>query len=209
MKNNYNYGIELEFFVKKDHIVVPAHKYTNNLDGDPMIGEVRTQVHSNITDCVFELKKLLFNEVLDLEKKNCAIALDTIAKVDDETVRSMRTMDNIIKEGLVTHSIYNKKLDKILPRNTYKASLQINVSQNQRRNYYYDKNGDSITAYTSDVFDFPAIIRLIDTEFAEEIKEAKRVPGIYAIKNGRQGNRVELRSLPNNINLLKLIKVLS
>jgi hypothetical protein len=208
MKNTYNYGIELEFFVKKDNVIVPAHKYTNNLDGDPMIGELRTQVHSNITDCVFELKKLLFNEALALEKKDCAISLDTIAKVDDETVRSMRTMDNIIKEGLVTHSIYNKKLDKILPRNTYKASLQINVSQNTTHYFHYDKNGISVKSTSSNVFNFPAIIRLIDTEFAEEIKEAKRVPGVYAIKNGENGNRVELRSLPNNINLTKLISVL-
>jgi len=44
------YGIELEFFVFKDEGVVPAYKATYNLDGNPVIGELRTDPFDTIEE---------------------------------------------------------------------------------------------------------------------------------------------------------------
>ena len=37
------YGIEFEFFVSKDNKIIPAYLATNNLDGNPFLGEIRTK----------------------------------------------------------------------------------------------------------------------------------------------------------------------
>jgi hypothetical protein len=54
-------------------------------------------------------------------------------------------------------------------------------------------------------FDWPQIFIKLDEAFADEIKESKRRPGFYEIKSD---GRVEYRSLPANVDLDKLIKVL-
>jgi hypothetical protein len=55
-------------------------------------------------------------------------------------------------------------------------------------------------------FDWPQIFLKLDAAFAEEIKAAKRRPGFYEIKSD---GRVEYRSLPANVDLDKLIRVLN
>ena len=55
------------------------------------------------------------------------------------------------------------------------------------------------------MFDFVQIIRKLDEAFKGEIKAAKRLPGFYEIKPDR---RVEYRSLPNDVDLGKIIKTL-
>ncbi|MCK9458292.1 MAG: hypothetical protein M0R80_01460 [Proteobacteria bacterium] len=54
-------------------------------------------------------------------------------------------------------------------------------------------------------FDWPQIFLKLDAAFAEEIKEAKRRPGFYEIKHD---GRVEYRSLPADVDMEKLIKIL-
>ena len=54
-------------------------------------------------------------------------------------------------------------------------------------------------------FDWPQIFLKLDAAFADEIKEAKRRPGFYEIKSD---GRVEYRSLPADVDMEKLIKIL-
>jgi len=218
------YGIELEFFiVDKDNKLVPAFKVTSNVDGNPVIGEVRTGVHDNIVDCVYELKKLLFLEKLKVEAKGYKMDFSTVKTVDDIFLKELRKSKEFMnkKENDVLEelSIYPKgAIGKMLPRNTYKASLQINLSENKEFTYTkynkvtvedkYKYDSETTTKSYSGIFDYLTILFKLDEAFLEEIKEAKRVKGVYAIKNGKFGNRIEYRSLPNNIDHNKLILVL-
>ena len=56
----------------------------------------------------------------------------------------------------------------------------------------------------SQVFDFISIIRDLDNTYIEDIKNTNRVKGVYAIKDGELGKRIEYRSLLNTINLNSL-----
>jgi len=204
------YGIELEFFVKKRNIV-PAIEGTYNVDGNHIIGELRTKVHDSITDCVFELKKLLYLEEKALSKKGYTLLLIPEIKVDDKFLKDFRASRGYSekKNQLETFSIYGKSTGKILSVKQFKASLQINISNTEEVSFYTYSKEDKKEKYTyktrNTLFEFPTIIRNLDKIFSSEIKNSKRVPGVYAIKDGEFGKRIEYRSLPNNINLDKLL----
>lgn len=218
------YGIELEFFVvDKDGKLIPAYTATTNIDGNPVIGEIRTTVHSNIVDCVYELKKLLFLEKEKLSKKNLTLELSPIKIVDDIFLKGLRKEKEFVskKEHTVLEelSIYpNGAIGKMLPRGTFKASLQVNLSDNKEftyteynrvtveDKYRYDTKTSS-KSY-SGIFDYVSIISKLDEAFKEDLKATNRVKGVYAIKSGELGDRVEYRSLPNTIDPNKLIKLL-
>lgn len=217
------YGIEYEFFVFNDkNEPVPAYLATSNLDGNPVIGELRTKIHDSIVDCIFELKKLIYLERSLLKLKNFSIHDQHFIKVSDEFLKKLRKDKTYVNtkelEVLEELSISSGKTGKMLPRGTYKASLQINFSENKVFNFFeYEKvivedkykYAKSITAKMhSEVFDYVSILKKLDKAFAEEIKSTQRVSGVYAIKSGELGNRVEYRSLPNTISLDKLLEVL-
>lgn len=218
------YGIEFEFFVSKDSKIVPAYLATNNLDGNPVVGELKTLIHNNIIDCVFELEKLIYIEATELNKKGFIMCLKDSIILDNETLINLRKDKAYINrkelESLEEFSIYlNKKTGKLLPRNLFKASLQVNISNNKdfgysifnkvtvEDKYKYVEEGKR-HSYSS-IFNYPEIINKLDIEFKDEILNSNRVKGVYAIKPGSLGDRIEYRSLPNTINLKKLIKVLS
>lgn len=218
------YGIELEFFiVDSQEKLIPAYTVTSNLDGNPVIGEIRTKVHDNIVDCIFELKKLVFLEKEKLAKKNLKMDFSTIKTVDDEFLKGLRKSKEFIskKEHTVLEelSIYPKgATGKMLPRGTFKASLQVNLSDNKTFNYTeyervsvedkYKYESKQTSKSYSGIFDYVSIIHKLDEAFKEELKVSSRIKGVYAIKDGEFGNRVEYRSLPNNIDPEKLIKTL-
>jgi hypothetical protein len=54
-------------------------------------------------------------------------------------------------------------------------------------------------------FDWMRWFLLFDKAFKEEIKNSYRNPGFYELKSD---GRIEYRSLPNNINMDKLINVI-
>lgn len=218
-----HYGIELEFFIKdKEGVLVPAYKQTYNLDGNPLIGELRTAIHSNIIECIFELKMKLFVERKLLADKGFNLVLEPQIEVDGTLIKSLRSDASYINrkehEVLEEKSIYGKDTGKVLPTKTYKASLQVNMSDNYT--FDYDRweqitvenksrwRRENASRSHSEVFDYFSIISKLDKQFATEIKEAKRVKGVYAIKDGLKGKRIEYRSLPNNIDLDKLINAL-
>ena len=131
-----NYGLELEYFVQdKQENIVPAYKITNNVDGDPVIGEIRTGVFDNIVDAVFDLKKRVYNEIAQLEAKNAVMVITPQISVSKEFLVNLRKdkkfTDTKLKGPLEEFSIYPKgATGKLLPRQQFKASLQINMSVN-------------------------------------------------------------------------------
>lgn len=219
-----NFGIELEFFVlNQKEEVVPAYLVTNNLDGNPILGELRTKVHNNIVDCVFELQKLAFLEKEKIESKGYKVDFSTEKIVSDEFRRNLRKQKEFVDKKEMTvleeFSIYPKgSLGKMLPKGLIKASLQINFSDNKdfpytvyekvtvEDKYKYDSKQERKNY--SGVFNYVNLLFRLDQAFSKEITDTKRIKGVYAIKDGELGKRIEYRSLPNNICLEKLIKTL-
>ncbi len=212
-----NYGIELEFFVlDKNDKVVPAYKATTDLDGNPVIGEIKTDVFPNIVDAIFDLEKKFYLQEEKLKAKGYKILVTPEVKVDDDFLKDLRKsklyVDRKQLEVLDEQSIYKEgSTGKLLPRGLYKASLQLNISENTEvKHTYRDKDNvpQTFTKSVSNVFDYYKIIKKLDTEFAEQIAETKRVKGIYAMKDGKLGTRIEYRSLPNSIHPRRLLNIL-
>jgi len=208
-----NYGIELEFFVKNsEDKIIPAIEVTANVDGNPVIGEIRTGIHNNIVDCIFELKKLLFLEQEKLTKKICTLHLYDNIKVDNDFLKNLRKSNVYVENKHVAIleelSIYPKgSTGKVLSKNIIKASLQVNFSNNIELSYTKKKKEHKI--YSNEIFDYIYFISKLDVAFKEDIIRTQRVKGVYAIKQGKLGKRIEYRSLPNDINLDKLLNVLN
>ncbi len=107
-------GIELEFFVKeiKSGKIVPAFRATDNTDGNPIIGELKTSVYKDIVSCVFEMKKLIYLEKKALAKKGCEMVLESQIVVDDNFIKGLRSSREYINkkdlEFLKLLSIYGK-----------------------------------------------------------------------------------------------------
>lgn len=202
------YGIELEFFVTKNNNIVPAYKATYNLDGNPVVGELRTGIFDSIEECIFDLKRLIYQEESSLHKKGFGLLLKSEVTVNDNFIRNLRRdrrfVDYKNKEYTEELSIYGEAETSILNTNKFKASLQINFS----RSTQLHKTTSGRRIYGGLMFDYVDIIRKLDVNFKEEIKTTKRVKGIYAIKSGEISNRIEYRSLPNNVDLFKIIELL-
>jgi hypothetical protein len=209
------YGIELEFFVTKGGSIVPAHKATDNLDGNPLLGELKTGVHNDVYNLVFELKKLIAKEQAFLAKKGHKMLLSPMWKVPETVLKGARADKAVCDlkdtEALKELSIYGTNTGKLLPRDIIKAALQINISDNDRKFFRYEEKKivKSHETWHSNVFDFHSFIKGMDTAFKKDIATTKRVPGVFAIKDGNYGNRIEYRSLPNNINLDNLLTALT
>lgn len=212
------YGIELEFFVSEGVKIVPAYLHTSNLDGNPVVGELRTKVHNNIVDCIFELEKLIYLERKALSKRNMVLDLLPSATLTDEDLKILRKSPLYINrkrlEVLDELSIYpNGETGKILEKGQYKASLQINVSEHTSFDYFtynseLKSKSETKTKIIPKLFDYVSFIQKLDKAFEDRIKKAGRIPGVYAIKDGEFGQRIEYRSLPNNIHFKDLIDIL-
>jgi len=216
-------GIEFEFFVSKDNKIIPAYKATNNLDGNPFLGELRTNPENNILDAVFALKKLIFTEQLILSKKGFKMEIIPYHKFNDiELIEFRKDKDNLSKkeiEVLEEFSIYPKgKLGKLLKRGEVKASLQLNFTEHKKFDYpiykkitvedKYRYEAEQIQKEYTCLFNYLSVIQKIDMFFKKSISDTKRVKGVYSIKPGIFGDRIEYRSLPNNINIDCLIMIL-
>lgn len=219
-----NYGLELEFFVSNGKEIIPAYLATNNLDGDPFLGELRTTVHNNILDAVYELKKLIHKEQMALTAKGYAMVMASENLFSKSQLvefrKDARGVSRKELDVLEQFSIYpTGAIGKILKRGLVKASLHVNMSVNKSYtnrifdNVSYSKKPVYVekteVKYQSEAFNYVQPIQKLDAAFADDIKRANRVKGVYAIKPGVRGTRVEYRSLPNTIDLNRLIEILS
>lgn len=106
------------------------------------------------------------------------------------------------KGGISIGNIYGKD-PKALGNRTL-ASFQINISNFVGSIQPRGENSALRDIYGP--FDFFQIIKRLDEEFATEIKESNRQPGFYCLKDQL---RVEYRSLPNSVALIKPNTLLS
>lgn len=217
------YGIEFEFFVSKDNKIIPAYLATKNLDGNPFLGEIKTKPFDNILDCIFDLEKQIYLEKNQLESKGFKMEIIPVNQFSDEDLIAFRKDANALNkkelEVLEEFSIYHcGKLGKLLKKGEIKASLQINFSKHKSFSYpefskitvedkYKYESSTKIKEYAC-LFNYVSIIQKLDEYYKEDILKTKRTKGVYSIKTGIYGDRIEYRSLPNIINFKKIIELL-
>lgn len=214
------YGIEFEFFVSKDSVIIPAYKATSNLDGNPFLGEIKTEPFDNIIDAVFDLEKRIYLESKKLADKGCKMEIVSQHQFTNDDIINYRKDKQALNrkelEVLEEFSIYpNGNLGKLLKRGEVKASLQINFSKHKSVSYVeYEKvTVEDKSKYISTtkskqyscLFNYISVIEKLDIIFKDDIDKTKRTKGVYTIKDGVFGDRIEYRSLPNTIDLKKLI----
>lgn len=217
-------GIEFEYFVSKDGIIVPAYLATSNLDGDPFLGEIKTEPFDNIIDCLFELEKLIYLEKISLESRGYKMEIISAHQFSNENLINFRKDKGAVNkkelEVLEEFSIYpNGKLSKLLKRGQVKASLQISFSKHKSYSYPEFTKVTVDEKYRYDVvtkskdysclFNYVSIINRLDLQFSKDILDTQRTKGVYAIKEGIFGDRIEYRSLPNTVNLKSIINAIN
>ena len=176
------YGFELEGFYLNDdrEITVPPKDYPT--DDFPGLVELRTTDGKNIEDQAWEIFRGVtkYPYVLFIQHEH------TFNSRDRAKIQALFDY----KGGTQVFNIYGKSPK--LTGNKTLASLQINIS-NKISNSYTDKNGNYYPERYG-LLNIPLIIRNLDEEFNLDLKESKRQPGMYSIKDL---NRLEYRSLPN------------
>lgn len=217
------YGIEFEFFVSKDGEIVPAYLATNNLDGNPFLGEIKTRPLNSILDCVFELEKQIYMEKSELERKGFKMEIISMNKFSNQDLVELRKSQKALNlkelKVLEEFSIYPAgKLGKLLKTGEVKASLQVNLSEHKYFTYpeyskitvddKYKYESSNVTKQYACLFNYVSIIQKLDKFFLDDILKTNRTKGVYAIKLGEFGDRIEYRSLPNTIDIKNLLKVL-
>ena len=200
-------GLEKEFFLLKDGkpqsladcLYIPY-------DECGWLVEARGEPNASIIDAVFSLKAAVYKIERAVARLNAKVNVafpyvlsdEPIMKVDRATKLkcSRHFAKGVIKyQNLHGYESHRNSLSE--------ATAGVHVSFTEERSYC--ESDKSICCYTVK-FDWPQIFIKLDKAFAEEIKAAKRRPGFYELK---PDGRVEYRSLPSNVNLDKLIDVLT
>ena len=193
----FKIGLELEEFCidKKTEgvILVPKDSGIPH-DGCGWLIEYRGDPCSDITDAVYSLYAKEHKARPTLDKFNVYGLRLPVMKPSKEVRLAAR------RRFIKSLSKYNNIYGHDSHRNSMAeavAAVHISVTFSAE-----GKNNNRINK----VWDFADFIRHMDVRFAAEIKDSKRNPGFYEIKSD---GRVEYRSLPNNVDLNKLIEVVS
>ena len=101
-------------------------------------------------------------------------------------------------------NLYGHKTHRNSPKEAT-ASLHVSITNAQRYSYR-DKDNRELSFTYPGFIDHAHLITTCDREFTKEIKESKRNPGFYEIKHD---GRIEYRSLPNDVDLEKVARVLT
>lgn len=182
------FGFELEGFYGDTEITVPPKEYPT--DGFPGLVEFRSTGAKDIKQAYADIiLAAMFHPVVQTN-----ICEHIFSGKDRATLRRRHE----VKSAWDIRNLYGRN-PRLLGNKTI-ASLQINISE-QRSNEYTDNKGFHAASYG--LLDIPRIIEALDVEFADEIKEAKRQPGEYCVKDGI---RLEYRSLPNFVFPFEAVK---
>lgn len=173
------FGFEVEgFFKERGDVVLPPLSYPT--DGFPGLVEARTFGGKPIREQFY----MLLSEMDRLEGTDFELFEHVFTGAQKRAIRARHNE----KTAYEIRNIYGKE-PRLLGNRTL-ASFQINISDFHTT--YRTNNNINIDVYKP--FDFVAIIRNLDKEFKDEIRQSKRQPGFYSLK---EGFRVEYRSLPN------------
>ena len=188
------YGLEKEFFLKDgDEYVIPVPKGLP-FDGSGVLVEARGEPRGDITEAVFSL----LAEVERL-KSSTTLTLDDSPVVTVRKDQKFAVRREYSKEVNSYQNLYGYEYHKTR-QNQHTAGVHISFTN--PTTIHMENSG---TRTVNGMFDFVQLFRHLDSEFNSEIKDAKRRPGFYEIK---PDGRVEYRSLPANVDLMKVINVI-
>lgn len=189
-------GLEKEFFLigpDGQLVVIPR-----NLPADDcgFLVEARGRPMSNIVDAVFSLDAATYRIERQLP--------DGYHMFDDPFMRVSRDVREEARrhyeKGLTTYqNLYGHRRHR---NSTVEHTAGVHISFSRPTIFRHE--GWHTEALIN--WDWPSLFRKLDEAFEEEIKESKRRPGFYEVKDG---GRVEYRSLPANVRLRKVMEVLS
>lgn len=192
----YRFGFEVEgFAVKNGLVVVPPSGAST--DGFPGLLELRNTGGSGLYSSLVDLTKSFHELRRSFQCVGCEYDFTVpMHSFTGSDMAYLRKNARFVKDQVDIQNIYGK-----VPRrfgNKTLASFQINMSSLIRgSSSYEDKNGNKREIPESyGLLDVHRIVKAFDKEFAAEIKESNRQPGMYAIKDGY---RLEYRSLPNYV----------
>jgi len=190
------YGLEKEYFLLKDGKPIVVSGFPADECG--LLVEARGEPHYSITGAIFSLLSKDY-ELQTKAKKESLVLSDQPLMVIPHDVK-LEAMRRFAKPLIKYENLYGHKAHKNSLR---EQTAGVHISFTSPQSYSYD-NG-KIYKYNT-IFDFVQIFKKLDKAFAEEIKSAKRLPGFYELKTD---GRIEYRSLPANVNLFKVIEILS
>jgi len=197
------YGLEKEAFLidTKTNNPVVVDKTVFPVDECGLLVEARGKPCDTIHEAVFS--------VMAEEYRIKQLALKHNLKYEDSPVRKVSR--NIKVEA---NRIYDK--GKISYQNIYgfkshrnslnEVTAGVHISFKCQDDFYYDsieKTQKKFTYATN--FDYIKYFIALDKAFKEEINKAKRNIGFYELKSD---GRIEYRSLPSNVDLMKVIDVI-
>jgi len=190
------FGFEKEFFVMKGREVVLC---PNGVPADECgwLAEARGEPRDDIAEAYFSLEADIYRLEQRAEKASVDLKEVPLMKVSRKTRLAAARQHH---KGRITYqNIYGHERHKF---NMSEAAAGLHISFTDAMHVRTEHDG---TQVVNQLFDFVQIFRALDKAFATEILLAKRKPGFYEIKNDL---RIEYRSLPNNVDLDKVIKVL-
>ena len=191
------YGLECEFFVRRGSDIIGALDASLTPDECGFLAEARGKPQWSILEAVFSLKADIHRLNVAATKLGLTLVCEPLVNVPrNEILKSRRVFS---KGRLEYQNLYGYKEHK----NRGKKTGGIHISFTNPRETYVD--GELVGTYNH-IFDFVQIFRKLDLAFKDEIKSAGRYPGFYELK---PDGRIEYRSLPNNVDLLKVVEVLS
>lgn len=192
----FRIGLELEEFCidKKNNEIILIPKDSNiPHDGCGWLIEYRSEPCKDIVEAVHSLYAAQYRALPLLQKFDVKGSRLPVMKPSKEV--RMAARKRFIKSLVAFNNVYGHQCHK----NTLaEAVAAVHVS------ITFSTEGKHGTI--NKIWDYADFIRYMDNKFEGEILEAKRRPGFYEIKSD---GRFEYRSLPNNIDLNKLITVVS
>lgn len=182
------YGFELEGFLEKDNQVVIPHR-DFPVDGFPGLVELRNVGGASLEDSYSKILAAYLALPKIHGTVNFARPEHVFTGKDMQTLRAHSVFD---KRLLSIKNIYGRSPRRL--GNKTMAALQINVSEQVAPERIDEKGYRHAPRYG--LLDVYGIVSRLDKEFEKEIRESKRQPGMYAIKDYY---RLEYRSLPNSV----------
>jgi len=199
-------GFEKEYFlVRKNGKLEDPREHGFPVDDSGYLVEARGKPSSDYYQAVFNLL-LEEKKLKDFARK---IGLKLVAKPNRKfsLKQALKFFQGFKPKD--RNNIYGKELPEDFFRKT--AGLHVHFSEKEPQLFEYEilENSKPVTKHFKyfqyQQLDIPNLVRQLDKAFRKEIKRAKRIEGEYRIKK----HGFEYRSLPNDVNIWKVLRVIN